>query len=161
MNTTCSLLESNVENIMTKSPITVEMQDTMASVNEVLNAHGLSCVPVIDPDKQDCFGIVSLKEVSRLKAKKINLQTVRAWEVCTYKPQTVTPDTPIREVLKLMVNQRLHHIVIARNGKIEGFVSTFDVIAACMASQENCATVSEASHRERVKPEHSSLFIGD
>ena len=125
-------MTGKISEIMTTVLITVDMEDSVHRVEEVLNEHSLSSIPVIDHEKHDCFGIISLKDISIFHAAKKNPQDVRAWEVCSYKPLTADSESSVDEVGRLMVNNHIHHVVIADNGILKGFVSSLDIIGACL-----------------------------
>jgi CBS domain-containing protein len=116
--------------IMSVPPVTVDMQDTVHRVEEILVEHDLSSVPVIDPERRDCFGIISLKDIAHFNATRRNPRTTLAWEMCTYKPLTVGPQTSIAEVGRMMVEHQIHHVVVVEDARIAGIVSSLDVIAA-------------------------------
>jgi CBS domain-containing protein len=132
MNTIIGSMEQKIFDIMTVAPVTVDMQDAVYKVEEVLNEHGLSSVPVIDPERRDCFGIISLKDIAHFNAAKKNSRAVRAWEICSYKPQMADPEASIEDVARLMVEHQIHHVVVVENGLLKGFVSSLDIIAACL-----------------------------
>ena len=132
MNVITEKLKSAIKDIMVTSLIAVDMQDSMHKVASTLHEHHLSSVPVVDSERQECFGIISLKDITQLNARKINLQAIRAWEACSYKPKSVTPDVSIEDVARLMLEHRIHHVIIVENSKLKGFVSTLDIIAACL-----------------------------
>ena len=126
-------LHHDIRAIMRTSPVTVGMQDTVQQVEAVLEEHQLSSVPVIDPVRQDCFGIISLKDIAHFHAAKKNPNAVRAWEMCTYRPLRLAPDASIDEAARLMVEHQIHHVVIvAADGTLAGFVSSLDIVADCL-----------------------------
>ena len=133
MNAMTEKLKSSVSSIMTVSPIKVGMEDPMDVVADMLDAHRLSSVPVVDPITHECFGIISLTDINHLHALKVNLKTLRAWEACTYKPIVVPSQVSVEDVARLMVDHRVHHILITEDRKLKGFVSSLDIIAACMS----------------------------
>ena len=135
MKTTVGGMERNIFDIMTAGPVTVDMQDSVYRVEEVLNEHDLSSVPVIDPERHDCFGIISLKDIAHFHATKKNSRAVRAWEMCSHKPLTADPETSIEKVARLMVEHGIHHVVVVDNGLLKGFVSSLDIIAVCLPSK--------------------------
>ena len=49
--------KTTIAGIMCASLVTVDMQDKVLRVEEVLNQHNLSSVPVVDRERGDCFGI--------------------------------------------------------------------------------------------------------
>ena len=130
MKTTIGIMKSNILDIMSVSLVTVDMHDTVLRVEEIFNEHNLSSAPVIDHERHDCFGIISLKDIAHFHAAKKNPRAVRAWEMCTYKPLTAGPESSIDEVGHLMVDNHIHHVVIVDNGILKGFVSSLDIIAA-------------------------------
>lgn len=132
MITASGYVKECISNIMAHTPIKAGMEETMHEVADLLHRHRLSSVPVVDPQTQECFGIISLKDIHKLNAQKTNLQTIHAWEACTYKPIIVTPDTPIEDVARLMVENRIHHVIVAEDRKLKGFVSSLDIIAAML-----------------------------
>ena len=52
MKTTIGGMEQKIFDIMTVAPVTVDMQDAVYKVVEVLNEHGLSSVAVIAPESR-------------------------------------------------------------------------------------------------------------
>lgn len=132
MKTAISAMKGKIFDIMTVVVVTVDMQDTVHRVEEILNEHSLSSVPVIDPERHDCFGIISLKDIAHFHATKKNGKAVRAWEICSYRPLTASPESSIDEVARLMVEHLIHHVIIVEDGRLKGLVSSLDVVAACL-----------------------------
>jgi len=108
------------------------MQDTIEKVEHILNSLKLSSVPVIDSARSslqnECFGIISVVDLIRSHEFKKNPKTVRAWEICTYKPIEVSPDLTVRDAAQIMVTKGIHHLVVTENKSIKGFVSSLDLI---------------------------------
>lgn len=137
METTINAMKGKICDIMTVVVVTVDMQDTVHRVEEILNEHNISSVPVIDPEIHDCFGIISLKDIAHFHAAKNNAKAIRAWEICSYKPLTASPESSIDEVARLMVEHLIHHVVIEENGLLKGLVSSLDIVAACLPLMSN------------------------
>jgi CBS domain-containing protein len=116
-----------VSHIMSKTMWTVTMEDTVEKAEELLNRRLLSAVPVVD-ENGGVFGIISSADILHLHAAKKNPKAIRAWELCTYKPVAVRPDTSIGEVARLMVEKRIHHVPVTENGKLCGIVSALDFV---------------------------------
>ena len=102
-------------------------EDTIAKVEDDLSRLRLHAMPVVDADGK-IFGILSAVDLAHFHAAKKNPNAVRAWELCTYKPLSVTPDTPADEVAKMMVARKIHHVLVTDGPKLLGIVSTFDFI---------------------------------
>lgn len=100
MNWTSTGMESRILDIMSASSATVAMDDTVLRVEEVLDQHNLSSVPVVDPARHDCFGIISRKDITHFHAARRNPRAVLAWEMCTYKPLTASPESSLIDVAR-------------------------------------------------------------
>jgi CBS domain-containing protein len=120
-------MDQPISRIMVKSVFTVDTEDTIERVDDFLNTHKLSSIPVVDA-KGVIFGILSAPYLVRFHAAGKNPRTMRAWKLCTYKPIEVGPATPAGEVARLMVKNRIHHVVVTENGLIKGFVSSLDFL---------------------------------
>ncbi len=120
-------MDKPISHMMTKSVWTVDTQDTVEKVEEVLNSHHLSSLPVVD-SKGVIFGIISASDLGHFHSGRKNPKAVRAWEVCTYKPIEVGPNSPAGEVARLMVKNKIHHVVVTENRLIQGFVSSLDFV---------------------------------
>lgn len=120
-------MDKPISYIMTKTVQTANTEDTVERIEELLNSHGLSSVPVVD-SKGVLFGIISASDVLHFHSTGKSPKAAHAWEICTYKPIEVSPTTPVGEVAKLMVKNKIHHVVVSENKSIQGFVSSLDFV---------------------------------
>jgi signal-transduction protein with cAMP-binding, CBS, and nucleotidyltransferase domain len=120
-------MDKPISYMMTKNVWTADTEDTVEKVDELLNAHRLSSLPVVD-SKGVIFGIISAPDLVHFHSARRNPKAVRAWEICTYKPIEVDPTTPVGEVAGLMVKNKIHHVVVTENGSIKGVVSSLDFV---------------------------------
>jgi CBS domain-containing protein len=116
-----------VAKIMTKMVRTVLGDDTVEKVENEMTRLKLHAVPVVDA-KGAVFGIISSVDVVNFHVAKRNAKAVKAWELCTYKPISVSPQTPMKEVASIMVNKRIHHVLVTEDNTLKGIVSTFDFL---------------------------------
>jgi CBS domain-containing protein len=63
-----------------------------------------------------------------LRAQLPDLASMRAWQLCTYKPISVEADAPVEAVARLMVEHRIHHVVVMERGQVAGVVSSLDLL---------------------------------
>ncbi len=120
-------MDRPISHMMAKAVWTVDSEDTVEKVDTMLTSHKLSAVPVVDA-KGVIFGIISSLDLLHFQGAKKNPKAVRAWELCTYRPIAVSPETPVVEVAKLMIKNRIHHILITENGMLRGIVSALDFV---------------------------------
>jgi signal-transduction protein with cAMP-binding, CBS, and nucleotidyltransferase domain len=120
-------MDKPISHMMAETVWTVDTEDTVEKVDTLLTSHRLSAVPVVDA-KGVTFGIISSLDLLHFHAAKKNPKAVRAWELCTYRPIAVSPETSVAEVAKLMIKNRIHHILITENGTVRGIVSALDFV---------------------------------
>ena len=116
-----------VSQIMTEIVKTLDTEYTVEKVQAIFSSDKLSSAPVVD-SKGAIFGIISALDLLHFQAEKKNPKSIKAWELCTYKPLAVNPQTPVVEVAELMLKHRIHHVLIAENNKLLGIISAFDFI---------------------------------
>ena len=121
-----SLIEENV--------ITVKLNDTVETVEKVLDSHQLSCVPVINTEGE-CFGVISAPDLVHFHNARKNPIAERAWEMCTHKIIEVSSDISVKEAAQLMVENNIHHLVIVEDGSIQGIVSSIDILRGYVLPQ--------------------------
>ena len=122
-------MEATISYMMHRKVWTARTEDTVGKVDEILVSHHLSSVPVVDPQGV-VFGILSAPDLMRWHSEcdDPRMRSVRAWEICTYKPVEVGPDTPVRDVAALMVKHKIHHVLVTEDHQIKGIVSSLDFI---------------------------------
>ena len=123
-----------ISSILQQDPITVDMQDTVQMVEKTMEEHDVTSVAVIDADRRDCFGIISLKDIQHFHSMGRNSRAVRAWEMCTYKPLVVEAELDISDAAQLMVEHGIHHLVVtSKRKRVIGFISSLDLLRALMS----------------------------
>jgi signal-transduction protein with cAMP-binding, CBS, and nucleotidyltransferase domain len=113
--------------LMDKHVTTVDFNDSIANVEKIMNSRRLSFVVVLDSNG-NCFGVISYTDILRFHVQNKNPKTERAWELCTHKVIEVTSDSSARDAAKLMIKNRIHHIVVTENQFIVGIVSSNDFV---------------------------------
>ena len=120
-------MDRPISYMMTKSVWTADSQDTVERVEELFNSHRPSSVPVVD-SKGVIFGIISASDLVHFHAARKNPKAVRAWEICTHKPIEVGPTATVGDVARLMVKNKIHHVVVSENRSVIGLVSALDFV---------------------------------
>jgi CBS domain-containing protein len=106
--------------IMSKSVISVTPLTPVRSLAKVLTDHHISGVPVVDR-KGRLRGVVTEADIVSRKGK-----SVRA--IMTKGAITVTKETPIEEIAKLMTARRVKRLPVLQDGKVIGIVSRADIV---------------------------------
>ena len=121
------LADQPASRAMTRRLCTVGMEATVEQAEELLNRHRLSAMPVVDAAGR-LFGILAAGDFLQFHAAKRNARSVRAWELCTYRPASMPPESRLRDVAKAMVANRIHHVPIVSGGELLGIVSSLDLV---------------------------------
>ncbi|MEZ5740908.1 MAG: CBS domain-containing protein [Burkholderiaceae bacterium] len=105
----------------------IAMDMSVSEVEAFLTAHRRSWAPVV-ADHGEVIGVLSDADLVRLRASGRDPDRKKAWQVSTYRPLCVDPQTTIGEVAKAMVERRIHHVVVTEDGYIRGVVSALDFV---------------------------------
>ncbi len=122
-----------ISSFMERKVWVVDMDDTVTDVEGVFATKGLSWAPVVEADRT-VVGVISTADLLRFHAQgQGDPAAVPAWQLCSYKPIAVSPDTPISEVARQMVEHKIHHVVVTDDGDIAGVVSSLDFVRTFVA----------------------------
>ena len=116
-----------VSSFMERQVWTVDMDDTIEQVEALFNRQGLSWAPVLE-SKRTIVGVISASDLMQFHAQGKDPTAVQAWQLCSYKPITVSPDTPLSEVARVMLERKAHHVVVTDSEGIAGVVSSLDFV---------------------------------
>jgi len=108
---------------------TIAADDAVETIEAFLNRNGLSWAPVLG-DAGELLGVISIADLVRFHRDMRDASGIAAWQLCTFRPITVSPDTAICEVARLMVDHHVHHVVVTDNGAVRGVVSSLDFVKA-------------------------------
>ena len=116
-----------ISSFMERQVWSVDMEDTIAAVEALFVRQSLSWAPVLE-SKRTIVGAISASDLLQFHAQGQDPTAVRAWQRCSYKPITVSPDTPISDVARLMIESSIHHVVVTDSEGIAGVVSSLDFV---------------------------------
>ena len=128
------MIDRQISTFMQSYVVGVELDDSVEHVCQILDQHHLHCVPVFTPDKQ-VFGVISAGDLVHFATLHDDPKQQRAWEVCTHKVVTVNAAMSARQAAELMVEQKIHHLLVTNEQHIVGIVSSLDLIQACLLNQ--------------------------
>ena len=148
--TTETIRQKCVGDVMSNAVVTVRSDTPVGKVLEAMESNHISAMPVIDDDR--CVGIVTATDLVKLiretnaalrsgypyyedclwavdfAHRKLDQQPVR--EIMNVFVDKVSPQTPVCEAAKQLASSARHHLVVERDGKVVGFLSSWDVAGA-------------------------------
>lgn len=130
-------MHQQVKDWMTTDVITAEKNMSLPDAHELMKRHNIRRLPVVDKNHK-LIGIVTRGDIRG--ARPSQATSLSIWEMnyllgklqlkdfMTSKPVTVTPDTPIGEVARLMLDEKISGIpVVDRDGKLAGIITESDL----------------------------------
>jgi CBS domain-containing protein len=108
--------------------VTVTPDTTVRQLLQVLAEHKIGAV-VVSVDGTSVDGIVSERDVVRAFAQRgAAVMSEPVTEIYTAEVRTVTPETSLDDVMRLMTEHRMRHAPVVVDGTLRGLVSIGDVV---------------------------------
>jgi CBS domain-containing protein len=108
--------------------VTVTPDTTVRHLLQVLAEHKIGAV-VVSVDGTSVDGIVSERDVVRAFAQRgAAVMSEPVTEIYTAEVRTVTPETTLDDVMRLMTEHRMRHAPVVVDGTLRGLVSIGDVV---------------------------------
>ncbi|MCB0366834.1 MAG: CBS domain-containing protein [Bdellovibrionaceae bacterium] len=121
-------LKIPVDEFTSPTPITVGPEHSAADVAEVLKENGIRHIPVVEGEIP--VGIISERDLRVLSSVK-ELNLVTASEIMVPDPFTVTPETPLDQVVYEMSDRKIGSAIVQdADGKIVGIFTNTDALNA-------------------------------
>ena len=152
-------MAEQIRDIMDTSPTTVAPDASVEDVVAALREHQLPGVPVVDADGR-CVGIVTeadlvlpddegdlhlphyvnlfggtvfLESLNRYEDRLRKAFAASAADMMTRDPDTVGPDTSVREAARLIHETGHNRLPVVEDGRLVGVVTRLDVLGALAA----------------------------
>jgi len=162
--------------VMTWGAITVKPDESVTRAARLMLENKISGLPVVD-DKGQLVGIVTegdflrrgelgtqrqrprwlefLLGPGRLAAEYVQTSGRKVAQIMTPEPKTITPETPLEQVVGLMERRRIKRLPVVQDGKLVGIVSRVDLLHALgsIARELKPAASDDATIREQITAE--------
>lgn len=129
---------TTVREIMQARVARINPDASLAELVKMLAREEISGVPVVQSDRT-LAGVVSATDVLQLVAQQLEPDSAAAAvafenrkvrEIMTPATFSVTPDTPVAELARLLHQQQIHRALVVEHGRLCGIVTAFDVLRA-------------------------------
>jgi acetoin utilization protein AcuB len=121
-----------VRKYMSTSPHTIGADQTMAHAHDVMRKHGIRHLPVLTGRR--LVGLLSDGDLHLIETlRDVDPRKVQVEEAMSDTVYSVTPATPLDEVVKEMARHKYGSAVVMDNGNVVGVFTTVD---ACQAFAE-------------------------
>ncbi len=110
-----------IEDLMTSEPITIEPGDKVGRARDLMLTLGIHALPVVREDV--VVGIVTSTDLIDNWPDDEAVSTVM-----TSAPYSIDIETGLREAADLMIERRVHHLLVERHGHTVGILSSLDLL---------------------------------
>ncbi|MEM0007345.1 MAG: CBS domain-containing protein [Candidatus Bathyarchaeia archaeon] len=118
-----------VKDVMSSPVITVEEDATANRVAELMDKHGLGCIIVTSKEGKP-IGIITERDlVTRVLAKNVKPDALKAKDVMTTPLITIEPDETISEAARKMSRLNIRRLGVVYKGQLIGILSSKDILA--------------------------------
>lgn len=125
-----------ISTIMTKSVISVNLNDDLRTVKSILSNKNIRHVPVMDGDK--LVGMVSKNDITRLSfgsmfdnqgdADEAVLDMLNIDQVMTHDVTSIDIDSTVKDAAEIFVTSHFNSLPVMKDGNIVGIVTSTDII---------------------------------
>ncbi len=135
------------KDIMTTHVITIDPDATLKEAEKELTKYGINVLPVIKNGK--FLGIISRETVEKALFHGFRLHKVI--EFTTIDPEVVSPDTPVSEVERIMIEQNQRFMPVIKDGKLLGAITRTDILRTMYEGMMRSSRVDLESSVPRFK----------
>ena len=108
--------------------VTIPPDTTVRRLLAILAEHGIGAV-IISRDGTSVDGIASERDIVRALAKRgAGVMSEPVTGIYTAEVYTVTPQTELDDVMRMMTDRRIRHAPVVVDGLLRGIVSIGDVV---------------------------------
>jgi acetoin utilization protein AcuB len=121
-----------IQKYMTTTPHTIGSDQTIAKAASIMSEHRIRHLPVLRGGQ--LLGVLSDRDVKLIEGfRDVDATKTTVEEAMTDQPYTVSPETPLDEVVGTMAEKKYGSAVVVQNHKVVGIFTTVD---ACQALHE-------------------------
>jgi CBS-domain-containing membrane protein len=129
-----------VKDVMTREVITIREDQTKQQAARLLSEYRISGLPVINEERM-VVGVVTEYDVIARKGQRVR-------DIMTRGVISVTEDTDLEEVSRILVHERIKRLLVLDQGKLIGIVSRADLVKE-VAMRWVCPICGEVMHSQR------------
>ena len=125
-----------VGSVMTKSLITVDVNDSLHNANNLFNSHKIRHLPVVA--NENLVGMLSQTDILRISfgntfgdqegADEAIFDMLSINQVMKQNPVTIDIGNTMKEAATVLADREFHALPVEENGKLVGIITTTDII---------------------------------
>ncbi|RLG45209.1 MAG: histidine kinase [Thermoproteota archaeon] len=121
-----------VKEVMTRNVETIEKDENISEAARKMREKGIKSLLVVDKGK--IIGIITTTDIVK-KAMTTGKINTKVSTIMTPNIITISPETPVKEAARIMVENKIRHLPITEQDKIVGIISDRDILRALVAQK--------------------------
>lgn len=113
------LLKIKAKDIMITDPLAVHPTEQIAAVDLLMSRNHIGGIPVIE--NGNLVGLITMRDIM-LSRFSICVNGMKVEDLMRRNPASVTPESSIKEVLNIIVNQQIDQIPVIDEGEVVGLI---------------------------------------
>lgn len=128
-----------VRDVMTREVTTLKRNDKLTLANDIMQLGRIRHLPVLEDDGQQLVGIVSQRDLFRgalaralgygQHAQRKVLDSLLAKEVMSSDVITTSPDTPLIEAARILLERKIGCLPVLEAGHLVGILTEADFVS--------------------------------
>lgn len=121
-----------VKELVRTPVITCSTETNVGEARDIMVVKKFSAIPVVElhEDNVTLKGIVTYQDLVGVYEDGINIQ-----QVMTSSITKVSSETHVKDAAQIMVDKKIHHLVVMDNEEIKGIISSFDFVRVVAKSE--------------------------
>jgi len=115
-------MKVKVKDLMSKSVVTAQPHQTVATIREKMAKHKLTSIPVVSTEKEP-VGVISAADIVDIEKAGMPISNIM-----TDKVYTVPAYDDISVAARIMHNHKIHHLMVTDEKELIGIISSFDLL---------------------------------
>jgi CBS domain-containing protein len=115
-------MKVKVKDLMSKSVVTAQPHQTVATIRDKMAKHKLTSIPVVSTDKEP-VGVISAADIVDVEKAGMPISSIM-----TDKVYTVPAYDDISVAARIMHNHKIHHLMVTDEKELIGIISSFDLL---------------------------------
>lgn len=113
-----ALKDVKAKDVMIKKLLAISPDEKIALAHMTMIRNNIGGIPVVENGK--LVGIITQRDILLARGYEIGRLSVR--HLMTKDVITATPETPLKEVLGIMLDKRIERIPVVEDGKLVGLI---------------------------------------
>lgn len=117
---------TKAKDVMIKNPITIGSSEKIALADLKMTRTSIGGLPVVDGKK--LVGIITQRDI--MLARNYDIGGLAAKDLMNKKPITITPNANLKQVLKVLIENKIERLPVVDKGKFIGLIVHGQILKA-------------------------------